>query len=291
MDRLPAELWMYICSLACTDGGRTGRSLALVSRCINALSKPCRLQYLSLTTPRQIHLLADLLESSGYTCSPVKSLFICCSDLSLDYDNDDDSDYCDGVSSTSSDPEGEELEGWRMDVSSDSGNDESDDDGRALSAEELSQLTQELTELTAEDEDDDTAMDLNEGAPSGRLRRSSSLLDLATHKKDEEALDDLFRLLTIVSPTLTILSIHWTSLEGYLLEDMVPPLPNLQEFCIFRSITGEDEVEPQTNEAAPNLFPTLRRLHLGGYVDERPGSYFKYVSELTPSLTNFGARC
>lgn len=286
MDRLPAELWMHICSLACTDGGRTGRSLSLVSRRFHELSNPYILQCLALSTPRHIRLLADMLESTEYTGPGVKSLFIHCPDLSLDYD-DDDGDYIDDGSPMSSDSESDDSEWSEMDISLDLDDGESYCD-RTLPPEEQFKPVQleELADITAESDAHDLAMDIGGATSHPTL---SSLLDQSTIARDEEALSNLFRLLSIVSPTLTLLSLHWTSLEGYLLEDMIPPLPHLQEFCVIRFMTGDDEVEPQTVEPAPLLFPALQRLHIGGYVDERPGSYFRYVSELTPSLSEL--RC
>lgn len=48
MDHLPPEICHHIYSKACTDGGKTGRSLALVSKYIHETSKAYRLQSVSL---------------------------------------------------------------------------------------------------------------------------------------------------------------------------------------------------------------------------------------------------
>lgn len=53
MDRLPLELHSIIFRSACTDGGTTGRSLALVSRYMREISEPYQLQSIA------IHNVAD----------------------------------------------------------------------------------------------------------------------------------------------------------------------------------------------------------------------------------------
>lgn len=287
MDQLPAELWIYICSLACTDGGHTGRSLSLVSRRFSELSKPYTLQCLALTTPRQVRLLGDILERPGFQ-GGVKSLFISCPDLSQDGD-DDDSDYVDvgsdgkTESTSSSNSEEKSLEGEGMDVGGDT------DDGEGgdylpLYLEERAKIAQEPAETAAHGSEGSSPMSTDEP----HLAQLSQL-DEVIRKKDENAVDNLLRLLKLVSDTLLILSVHWTSMETYLIEEMIPSLPNLQELCIYRAFTGEDEVEPQTEEPTPLLFPSLKRLHFGGYADERPGSFSQYLSGLAPSLTEL--RC
>ena len=48
MDKLAVELITLISFFACTDGGATGRSLALVSKRINYASRPARFYSVSL---------------------------------------------------------------------------------------------------------------------------------------------------------------------------------------------------------------------------------------------------
>ncbi|KAJ3561801.1 hypothetical protein NP233_g9976 [Leucocoprinus birnbaumii] len=50
----PAEIWSKIFELSCTDGGQTGRSLALVSHYIHAVSKPYQYQSIALVGPHAI---------------------------------------------------------------------------------------------------------------------------------------------------------------------------------------------------------------------------------------------
>lgn len=63
MDALPIELLTRIFSFACTDGGRTGSSLSLVSRRVAALSADYRYQRVALYGCRMILDFADLSES------------------------------------------------------------------------------------------------------------------------------------------------------------------------------------------------------------------------------------
>jgi hypothetical protein len=60
---VPAEVWGKIFELSCNDGGQTGRSLALVSRYMNAVSKPYQYQSIILVGPRAIEHFANLLTS------------------------------------------------------------------------------------------------------------------------------------------------------------------------------------------------------------------------------------
>lgn len=63
MERCPLEISLSIFSLACTDGGNTGRSLSLVSKHIHAASKPVKLHSMSIRGLRQMKAFANLLES------------------------------------------------------------------------------------------------------------------------------------------------------------------------------------------------------------------------------------
>ena len=64
MNHLPVEIWGEIYAFACTDGGRTGRALSLVSRFINETSKPYKLQSISVIGKRQLDAFADLIEQT-----------------------------------------------------------------------------------------------------------------------------------------------------------------------------------------------------------------------------------
>lgn len=76
MDRCPVELWSSIFSFACTDGGSTGRSLALAARWTNNLSLPFRLQSISASNIKQIVSLANVLDIAHPTHRRVRSLVL-----------------------------------------------------------------------------------------------------------------------------------------------------------------------------------------------------------------------
>lgn len=76
MDRCPVELWAAIFSFACTDGGPTGRSLALAARWTNNLSTPYRLQSIAAQHTHQIISLADVLDRVHPVHRRVRSLVL-----------------------------------------------------------------------------------------------------------------------------------------------------------------------------------------------------------------------
>jgi len=80
-DHLPPELSQQIFSLACLDGGPTGRALSLVSRSISDISKPFKLQSLSVHNLKQAEYLASILMTTSPEDRRVLHLFI-----SVDYD-------------------------------------------------------------------------------------------------------------------------------------------------------------------------------------------------------------
>jgi hypothetical protein len=63
MNNCPVELILKIFSYACTDGGRTGCALSLVSRWIHAVATPVRFQTVSLTGLSQMRLFINALEA------------------------------------------------------------------------------------------------------------------------------------------------------------------------------------------------------------------------------------
>lgn len=63
MEKLPAELMLTIFAFACTDGGRTGCALSLVSKHIREVSRPLRFYSIALgRSPRKLQLLVNRLE-------------------------------------------------------------------------------------------------------------------------------------------------------------------------------------------------------------------------------------
>ena len=75
---LPPELLEYIFTLACFDGGRTGRSLSLVSRSVSAISKPIIYQSLAIFNLKQAEVLATILTATPPDDRRVVHLFVRC---------------------------------------------------------------------------------------------------------------------------------------------------------------------------------------------------------------------
>ena len=64
-DVLPSELWEPIFRAACTDGGTTGRSLALVSKRMQCLSEPYQLQSIAINNLDEAMGFISRLEASS----------------------------------------------------------------------------------------------------------------------------------------------------------------------------------------------------------------------------------
>lgn len=70
MDTLPLETLQRIFELACTDGGRTGHSLSLVSKGIRAAARMTRFYSVALiASPRRLQLFFDLYQRE---CDPTR---------------------------------------------------------------------------------------------------------------------------------------------------------------------------------------------------------------------------
>src|ERR1700691_3175931 len=65
MDHCPPEVCSQIFSLACTDGGYTGRSLSAVSRYIHETSKPYKYKSIGLHGVHKASAFASFLEGSS----------------------------------------------------------------------------------------------------------------------------------------------------------------------------------------------------------------------------------
>ena len=93
MDQvLPTEIWMQVLALACTDDGRTGRSLSLVSRRFNAISRPYKYQSLAIVRSKQILALESRLSQLQTEFKQVRFLFVLCPHLFLDVSDDESDD-------------------------------------------------------------------------------------------------------------------------------------------------------------------------------------------------------
>ncbi|EIN04504.1 hypothetical protein PUNSTDRAFT_122832 [Punctularia strigosozonata HHB-11173 SS5] len=78
LSKCPAEILHHIFSLACTDGGRTGRALARVSRVVAAVSSRTRLRSIQAAGEDELRALVNLLERAHPNArSTVRDLLIC----------------------------------------------------------------------------------------------------------------------------------------------------------------------------------------------------------------------
>ncbi|KXN86583.1 hypothetical protein AN958_09887 [Leucoagaricus sp. SymC.cos] len=75
VENVPAEIWGKIFELSCNDNGQTGRSLALVSHYIYAVSKPYQYQSVTLVGQCAIDRFAKL-STNVPECRRVKNLFM-----------------------------------------------------------------------------------------------------------------------------------------------------------------------------------------------------------------------
>ena len=64
LESIPTELWKDIATLACTDGGYTGRSLALTSKFVHTQSWPWRLHSVALTSLQDLENLLVFLRTA-----------------------------------------------------------------------------------------------------------------------------------------------------------------------------------------------------------------------------------
>ncbi|KAJ2917066.1 hypothetical protein MD484_g3334, partial [Candolleomyces efflorescens] len=235
MERVPVELWLHVFSIACSDDGRTGRSLSMVSRRVNELSKPFKYQSIAVDKLSNIAALTEILQNLPIEFRAVHKLFIHVPEFSP---NDWDDDFMDRMSTGSS------------------------DDGQM--------------EYDAQVQDEDESMSDSDEEPVPEEDQA---------KADDQAIQDLQRLLTLVSPTLTILTLFWRSFEPMLVEEILVPLPHLRELCLFRTVMANtEELEPSTEEKVPTLLPSLIRLHLGGLREDRPMTFGQFLLDLSPSL-------
>ncbi|KDR82043.1 hypothetical protein GALMADRAFT_59195 [Galerina marginata CBS 339.88] len=76
MDRCPLEIIGEIYAFACSDDGRTGRALSLVSRYINETSKPYKLQSVTVVGHTQLFAFANLIENTPILFRRVHCIFL-----------------------------------------------------------------------------------------------------------------------------------------------------------------------------------------------------------------------
>lgn len=76
MNGCPSEIWGEICAFACTDDGRTGRSLSLASWFLHQISKPFKLQSIAVVGYLQLSAFAELLERTPVQYRHVQCMFL-----------------------------------------------------------------------------------------------------------------------------------------------------------------------------------------------------------------------
>lgn len=273
MDYFPPEIWEQIFIVACTDSGRTGLSLSLVSRYFRNVSRSCQYQSVSLTRSKHIPLFRRTLSHAPLEARRIKYLYVCCPDVFLDVSDKEDSDY---VASP-------------MAISGSSGSSKSMQFGSDSSGEEYegSPTAEEFGEAL----DESIALRVSYDPPSPPQGPDVDMhvwddLDEDIQTADVFILEALHDILREASSSLLILSVNWTSFRPLLLEELLFPLPNLVELHLCRNFTSQDEINPETEDTTPTLFPRLERLHIFGYADQRPDSFGQSLGRIAPSLTH-----
>ncbi|PPR05237.1 hypothetical protein CVT24_010344 [Panaeolus cyanescens] len=259
MNTLPPEIWMHIFSFACTDDGLTGRSLSLVSHYFYHLSLPYKYQSISIRRSDQLISLSRLIRSLRPAAKTTKYLYVRCPDTLLDVsDDEDDEDYL-----------GSPMIVERSDdLVSNASSGDSDYEGE-LDAEEVMELQEDARALRLHDWEmmEESSEDEDEHGP--QTSHSTGSYEKQMRYYDDRVLHALHTILSELSNTLLILSVHWSSFDSLLVEELLPPLPHLTELHLHRVFTSQDALEPESDKAAPLLFPQLQHLHLSGYLDQR----------------------
>ncbi|EKM49564.1 uncharacterized protein PHACADRAFT_106063, partial [Phanerochaete carnosa HHB-10118-sp] len=76
MDHCPVELWLRFASLACTDGGKTGCSLSLVSRYVRDATKRFRYQSIAIISEQSLISFARLIQNTIPSPANIYHLFV-----------------------------------------------------------------------------------------------------------------------------------------------------------------------------------------------------------------------
>ncbi|TFK69289.1 hypothetical protein BDN72DRAFT_897396 [Pluteus cervinus] len=286
---LPTEVWSSIFELSCTDNGRTGQSLSLVSRSFYRLSGPYRFQSISLRTIKYIcrflaflHTLPPHLRRIKYLCiaDPGESAFKCYLTLPTSNwgtsaseishkdqykDEDLDSDHCsDNVGDSSSSHLSSESD-WE------------DYEGSFMTRTELGELAEELASLASPE---DAAVPADYPPPSRLPDRYAA----AERYLDDTTLTAVHAILELCSDTLIHLSVRLSQrVSAVPIIDILLPqvyMPLLRELTWIVSPGNYHALTPPRQPPAV-LFPSLERLHIGDILTAISGSI---VQDTCPKL-------
>ncbi|KIM39546.1 hypothetical protein M413DRAFT_447026 [Hebeloma cylindrosporum] len=275
MDHVPPEIWEQIFTLACTDSGRTGVSLSLVSTYFHHISRLCQYQSVALTRSKHIPLFRHALSHAPVEARRIKYLYVCCPNVFLDLsDEEDDPDYVETPMDSLSRSGSHE----RMEVGSDSSDEEYEG---SPTPEELQEALDESMALSEDRRS--FQQEFHDNDPEMRIWDD---FDEEIQAADVVILEAFRDILREAASSLLLLSVNWTSFRPLLLEELLPPLPNLVELHLCRAFTSQDEIDPETEDSAPTLFSRLRRLHIYGYLDQRPDSLGRSLGRIAPTLTH-----
>ena len=276
MDHFPPEIWEQIFIFACTDSGRTGVSLSLVSRYFRNVSSSYQYQSVSLTRSKHIPLFRNTLSRAPLKARRIKYLYVCCPNVFLDVSDGEDSDYIEtpmDISDSSGSNEDKQA-----------GSDSSDEEYEGSpTAEELQEALEDSFALTKDPHFlpqgfDDSAYDLDPCVWDD--------FDEGIRAADVPILEAFQDILQEASSSLLILSVHWTSCGPLRLDKLLLPLPNLVELHLCRTYHTEWDLEQETDETAPTSFPQLRRLYMFGYNDYWQDSYGQSLGKIAPRITH-----
>jgi len=291
MRVIPTEIWHKIFMLACTDDGYTGRSLSLVSTKFHDVSAPFKYQSLVITHWSRIVAFSQMFCQLPDHQKKIKYLFVHnpyilhaaegnsrLSDASRireegqSEEEDDDDEYDDERSwaTVSSFGEGQSEEN---DDDHEQSDDEFEDDLEGyLDSREVKELSKDAVYLCA--------------VRDGLLPRDGNTRDDVHRDAELQAffnniLQAFRAILNETSSTLTILAVHWTSFTSMQMQELLPPLPRLEELHINCSFTASPTTLTILHQDPPTtvFFPRLQFLYILGLNQHN-------VANIAPELTH-----
>jgi len=273
MKDLPNELLQRISQLYCTENN-TGHVLALVSKQWYINSRKAALQTVALHRAKQIVAFSEMISMlSPQACVEFqpRHLFVYYPDPNSEYDytdSDDDDDYKDN--------EDEDHTDTTSISEDDSGTSTSsrDSDYEFLDPGEPDQFREEVTELGSE---------LSVELASPTFDPDHYQYQLAV-KSRPLVIEAFSHILSSASSSLIILSVYWTSDSGPPLEELLPPLPRLQELYLRLPYTGEWTSGEFISSPPRDLLPQLRSLRLEGPIMYTKSSVGEAIGQIAPRL-------